>query len=231
MLSIIVPTKNEEKYLGSLLKSIKNQSFKGEYEIIVADAGSKDKTVEIAKNYGCKIIAGGPPAKGRNEGAKIAQGDLLFFVDADSVLSPQLLNKLIDEFSKRKLDLASFPVYPQGNLIDKMLYSFYNFFAWATQKFLPHATQTILIKKEIHQKINGFDEKITIGEDHAYARAGAKIGKFGFLLTPSLLTSARRFEEKGRLKIYLSYLLAGIYMIFFGSIKSSLFQDYHSRGK
>jgi glycosyltransferase involved in cell wall biosynthesis len=230
MISIIIPTLNEEDYLPLLLKSIRKQGFT-DYEIIVSDAGSEDKTREIAKKYGCEIVSGGMPAKGRNEGAKIAKGDLFFFIDADSILPDNFFSKLIKEFKKRKLDLASFPVYPQGNLIDKVLYGIYNLFAWATQRFLSHATQTILIKREIHQKIGGFDEEIKIGEDHAYAREGAKFGKFGFLLVTSILTSARRFERDGRLKTYLVYLLAGIYMFFFGKVKSRLFNYYYSRKK
>ncbi len=78
MLSIIIPTLNEENYLPLLLESIKKQNF-NDYEIIVADAGSTDKTLEIAKNYGCITMAGGLPAKGKNEGAGMAKGDLLFF--------------------------------------------------------------------------------------------------------------------------------------------------------
>ena len=78
--SLIIPCLNEEKYLPLLLDSIKKQNFK-DYEIIIADAGSKDKTLEIAKKYDCRIIPGGLPAKGRNEGAKIAKGELLFFCD------------------------------------------------------------------------------------------------------------------------------------------------------
>lgn len=223
MLSIITPTLNEEDYLPLLLESIKKQNFT-DCEIIIADGGSKDRTIEIAKNYGCKITLGGSPAKGRNEGAKIARGDLFLFVDADSTLPSHFLSKLIKEFEKRKLDLASFPIYPQGNIIDKICYGIYNYWSWISQKFLPHATQTVLVKREIHQKISGFDEEIKIGEDHAYARAGAKFGKFGFLSMPPLLTSARRFEREGRLKTYLTFLLAGFYMMIFGNVKSDIFK-------
>jgi len=226
MVSIIIPTLNEEKYLPSLLESIKKQDFT-DYEIIVADGGSVDRTLQIAKNYNCKIISGGLPAKGRNEGAKIAKGDIFFFIDGDSVLEENFLSLAIEEFGKRKLDLAALPVYPQGNIVDKIFYGIYNFWAKLTQKFLHHTTQTILVKKEIHRRIGGFDEKVTIGEEFVYAREGAKIGKFGFLENvPPILTSARRFEREGRLKTYFIYLLVGLYMLFFGKFKSDIFK-YH----
>ncbi|PIV12587.1 MAG: teichoic acid biosynthesis protein, partial [Candidatus Nealsonbacteria bacterium CG03_land_8_20_14_0_80_36_12] len=97
MLSIIIPTLNEEKYLPSLLEEIKKQNF-SDYEIIVADGGSEDKTVKIARNYGCKIVKGGLPAKGRNEGAKIAEGDILLFMDADNIFLPEnFLKNLLEE--------------------------------------------------------------------------------------------------------------------------------------
>ena len=85
MLSIIIPCLNEEEYLPLLLESVKKQKFL-DYEIILADAGSKDKTLQIAKKYNCKIVPGGLPSKGRNQGAKKAKGDLLLFLDADVIL-------------------------------------------------------------------------------------------------------------------------------------------------
>jgi glycosyltransferase involved in cell wall biosynthesis len=222
MLSIIIITKNEEKYLPLLLESIKNQEFK-DYEIIVADANSNDKTIEIAKKFACKITKGGLPAKGRNEGAKIAKGDLLLFLDADLILPKNFLKKALFQFKKRKLSVASFPILPEGKLIDKIFYQIYNFWSLISQRFLAHASQIILVKKEIHQKIGGFDEKIKIAEDHWYVRQAKKFGKFGFIKTKPLLTSARRFEKDGRLKTYLKYLLAGVYMFFWGPPKSNFF--------
>lgn len=93
MLSIIIPALNEEKFIPLLLESIKKQDFQ-DYEIIVADAGSKDKTVEISKNYNAAIVMGGLPAKGRNEGAKIARGDLFLFLDADVILPEYFFPRL-----------------------------------------------------------------------------------------------------------------------------------------
>ena len=82
------------------------------------------------------------------------------------------------------------------------------------------------LKKEIFEKVGGFDEKITIGEDHYFAKQAAKYGKFGFIKMKPILTSSRRFEKEGRLKTYLSYILAGV-LIFFGPVKSKIFNYYH----
>ncbi|HFX18021.1 MAG TPA: glycosyltransferase family 2 protein, partial [Flavobacteriales bacterium] len=70
-LGIIIPTKNEEKFLPLLAKSLLSQTFKN-YVVIIADANSTDKTREIAKSYGFKIIEGGMPHEGRNAGAAAA---------------------------------------------------------------------------------------------------------------------------------------------------------------
>jgi len=227
MLSIIIPTLNEEKYLPILLSQIKKQNF-SDYEIIVADAGSNDKTVEIAKRFDCKIAKGGIPAKGRNEGAKMAKGDTLLFMDADNTHLPEkFLEKLIFEFKKRNLEVASFPIYPNGKKIDKIIYGIYNNFVNFTQ--IPFATNAVLVKKEIFEKVKGgFDEEITIGEDHYFAKQAAKYGKFGFIKMKPILTSSRRFEKEGRLKTYLSYILAGI-LILFGPVKSKIFNYYHKK--
>ena len=111
MISIIIPTLNEEKYLPLLLKSIARQKFR-DYEIIVADAGSEDKTLDIAKRYNCRIVAGGLPAKGRNEGAKVAKGDLLLFLDADVILPQKFFRRAVSEFETEKIDFGAFALTP-----------------------------------------------------------------------------------------------------------------------
>ena len=229
MLSIIIPALNEEKYLPLLLKEIRKQNFNGDLEIIVADAGSVDRTVEIAKSFGCQVVQGGLPARGRNEGAKIARGDIFLFMDADNLYLPDnFLKELLEEFEKRKLDIASFPICPQGNGFDRFAYKIYNRFVQLVQRFSAYATNSILVRKNIHQKIGGFDEEIKIAEDHFYVKTARKFGKFGFIKTEPVLTSTRRFEKDGRLKTYLKYLLAGIYMFFFGPIKKDIFK-YRAR--
>jgi glycosyltransferase involved in cell wall biosynthesis len=225
MISIIIPTLNEENYLPLLLDSIKRQGI-DDLEIIVADAGSQDKTLEVARNFGCKIVKGGLPARGRNEGAKIAKGDLLLFLDADTLLPENSLKVLLEEFSTRQLDIASCGLMPFGN--NKFLYFLYDFFynrlAILFEKKLPPGAGLIIAKKELHKHIGGFDETIKMGEDHSYARKGAKSGKYGFLRSVKIHFSQRRFKEEGWFKTYLKYWLAFFYVLFRGDIKSDIFE-------
>jgi len=225
MLSIIIPTLNEENYLPILLDSIRNQGFK-DLEIIIADAGSEDKTIEIAKGFGCKIIKGGLPARGRNEGAKVARGNLFLFLDADTILPEDFFEKALKEFKERNLDIASFCLEAKTkSKFKKILFdAFYNLPILILEKILAHGAQAILVKKEIFEKVGGFDEEIKFAEDHSFMRKAKKFGKFGILRTVRAFSSLRRFEREGFIKTYLKYLLAEIYMIFFGDIKKEIFK-------
>ncbi len=225
MLSIIIPTLNEENFLFFLLESIKKQDFL-DYEIIVADAGSKDKTTGVAEKYGAKVIFGGLPAKGRNEGAKISKGDSLLFLDADVILPNNFISETLKEFNNRKLDAVSFCLDPQTRRKnERFLFDFfYNWPIIIFEKILSHGSQAILVKKEIFQKVNGFDEKIKFAEDHSFVRKVKKIGKFGIMKSVKVLSSIRRFERDGWLSTYFRYIIAELYMIFFGDIKKELFK-------
>lgn len=225
MLSIIIPTLNEENYLPTLLDSIRSQNFK-DLEIIVADAGSKDKTIEIAKGFGCKIIKGGLPARGRNEGAKVARGNLLLFLDADTILPEDFFEKALKEFKERNLDIASFCLEAKTkSKFKKFLFdAFYNLPILILEKILAHGAQAILVKKEIFEKVGGFDEEIKFAEDHSFMRKAKKVVNFGILRKVRVFSSLRRFEREGFIKTYLKYLLAEIYMIFFGDIKKEIFK-------
>lgn len=225
MLSIIIPTLNEEKELPKLLESIKKQDFK-DYEIIVADAGSQDRTVEIANRYGCLVVSGGMPSKARNSGAKRAKGDLLLFIDADVVLKSNSLKKLLDEFEKRKLKIASFYLKPKTrNIIIKLLFSFfYNSFIFLVEKILAHGAMAILIERELFERLKGFDEEITLSEDHDLARRAEKLGKFGILRTSKILVSDRRFKKDGLFKTCFRYFACELHTVFIGPVKSDIFK-------
>lgn len=224
MLSIIIPTLEEEKYLPLLLESVKKQGL-SDYEIIIVDAGSTDRTVEIAKTHGCKIAKGRLPAKGRNQGAAIAKGDLFLFMDAETVLYQGFLKKALVEFLERKLDIASCPLEPATeHKMPKLLYNlFYNIPATLLENVFPYASSFILVKRNIHEKMGGFDESITLSDDHAYARDAAKIGKFGFLRSVKQKFIPKRYMQGGELTILSKYVLSNFYNVLIGNIRSDIF--------
>jgi len=224
MLSIIIPTYNEEKYLPLLLKSIKNQSFK-DYEIIIADNKSKDKTRQIAKKYKCKIVDGGKPSIGRNNGAKVAKSDILFFIDADCTIKKSFLQKALNEIKNKNIDVAGCYAQPlSGKISDSVIFFLFNFLIYITHFFYPHAAYGMFCRKNLHKKIKGFDENIKLSEDMDYVKRARRHGKFRILKTVKICTSTRRFDEEGRFKLIMKLLLSGIYRVFFGEIKTDVFK-------
>ena len=226
MISIIIPALNEEDYLESLLKSIKNQNFK-DYEIILSDAGSKDRTLNIAKAFNCIIVKGGLPAKGRNNGAKIAKGDILFFLDADTFLPDKCLKKAIEELKERNLDLASFCLVPMPKSRFSLFFInlFYNQPIVLFENVLPHAATGILITRDMFEKAGGFDEDVTLAEDHYLARRAQRIlqAKCGIIRSTEIFVSDRRFRRDGWLRVGLKYMLCELHLIFIGPVKSDIF--------
>lgn len=230
MLSIIIPTLNEEKYLPLLLNSIKAQNF-NDYEIIVSDAGSKDRTIEIAKSYGCKVVKGGLPAKGRNQGAQAAAGELLLFLDSDTLLPKGFLNGIIQEFNERGLDIAGCGLDPiQEEWMPKLLFPkfgfnlLYNWPARFLENVFPYAATLFLVKREFNEKLGGFDETIKIAEDHSYVRRASKIGKFGTLRFSKLPLFLRRFRKEGIMKTGLKYLFCNLFNISIGDVRTDVFR-------
>jgi glycosyltransferase involved in cell wall biosynthesis len=235
MLSIIIPTLNEENYLPFLLSAIKSQGFK-DYEIIVADNNSKDKTREISERFGCRIVLGGLPARARNQGAKNAKGDLLLFLDADTMIVENFLENSLNEFKKRQLDVASYTLVPKTeNIFLRNCFNvFYNWPIVMSQRFMAYGAMAILVKKEIFDKVGGFDEAIKLAEDHYFVRMGDKIGNFGILSSAKVDISLRRFEKDGYLRTGIKYLLCGAHMALKGPVKSDIIKyefDHYSKKK
>jgi glycosyltransferase involved in cell wall biosynthesis len=224
MLSIIIPTFNEEKFLPHLLKSLKEQTFK-DFEIIVADNQSIDATRYIALEADAKVVDGGLPARGRNNGAKIAQGEWLLFLDADVILPFDFLEKAMTEIKKRNFSIATCLIIPLSDRkIDKFLHSAVNLYFWAIKKIFPHAPGfCIFVKKELHQLAGGFDEKIKLAEDHDYIFRLSKVGNFGLLQGIRIPVSVRRLDKDGRFNISLKYLVVEVHLIFLGPIYSNIF--------
>lgn len=221
-LSIVIPTKNEEVNLPRLLTSIKEQTYK-DYEIIVADAGSKDKTLELAGSFGAKVVEGGLPGPGRNKGAKAALGHTILFLDADVVLvSPKFLEDNLEEMKRKGACVATAKVKPlTRNPVDRALHEIYNGYTIATERVMPHAPGfCIFVKKHVHDEIGGFDETVVFAEDHDYVQRAEKAGyRFRILRSHPIAVSVRRLEKDGRLSTAIKYTLAELRMMGGGSFK------------
>ncbi|RLI97854.1 MAG: glycosyl transferase [Candidatus Aenigmatarchaeota archaeon] len=219
--SIIVPTLNEEKYIENCLKSISNQDYDGKYEIIVSDGGSKDKTVKIARKYADKVIICEKRgiSYGRNRGAKEAKGDILVFVDADTILLFDTISKLVKPFRKKKVVGSTCPVLPLSPKAgDFLLY-------WIANQFVSRSLKSskpqvfgicCAYRKEAFERVNGFDERLKTLEDLDLAERISKLGEIVLVEDTFVLTSPRRIKKWGKTKAarkyllgYLNYLLTG----------------------
>ncbi len=214
--SIIIPTLNEEKRLQTCLDSIKNQTHKN-IEIIISDSKSTDKTVPIARKNKAKIVHGPKkgPAFGRNLGAKYAKGDILFFVDADSYLPPNLVEKIVSKIQEDK-DLVAgtvFVLFYDGNIrmFIMSLLSFSSAWIYSRLGFGVTCGPTAFIRTSIFRKINGFDPSVKMCEDIDLGVRAMNYGKVR-ILREVVYTSSRRFKKWNLSKTFLTY--------FFGSLEA-----------
>jgi len=221
-LSIVIPTKNEEKNLPNLLASIKKQTFT-DFEVIVADAHSDDRTRGIAKEFGAKVVDGDLPGPGRNRGAAVAEGSVILFLDADVELSdPNFLQANLEEMKERGVNVGTTVVKPMSDsYLDKAMHEVYNAFAVGVERVKPHAPGfCIFVKKHVHDDIGGFDETVVFAEDHEYVQRAVKEGyRFRVLRSVPISVSVRRLEKDGRLGIAFKYAMAELHMMTKGPYK------------
>lgn len=226
MVSVIIPTLNEEKYLPDLLSCLQKQSFK-EFEVIVADAGSKDKTVEIAQSFGAKVVVGGIPSIGRNNGANVANGDILIFIDSDVKFDEEFIKNSLSEFNEKKLDFAV-PYFKTES--DKLKYAIFfynaNFYKRLMQytRFPDGTGQFFIAKRESFEALGGY-KSFHVAEDTDLAwRAARKKYKVG-TVSPRFYSSTRRLEKIGVAWTLFFWSILGVFM-FFGVLHRKGIQEF-----
>lgn len=228
MLSIVIPTYNEEESLPFLLRSLQGQTYK-DFEVIVADSPrTTDRTREVAAEFGARVIEGGLVSRGRNAGAAVAKGESILFLDADVLLpDPWFLQMTVAEFERRNYGAATCKLHPLSDkVVDKVFHEAFNYFMQVTKEIgLPHAPGfCIFARKDVHDRIGGFDEEIKLAEDHDYVVRAGKVSKFGLLKTYRIPVSVRRFDRDGRLNIAVKYLLCELHLRTLGNVKSDIFK-------
>lgn len=224
--SIVIPAKNEERYLPILLAGLDRQTHRP-MQVIVADAKSTDRTREIATQHGCTIVPGGMPGLGRNAGAKLATGDVLLFLDADvQIDDPKFIEHALEEFDRNQLEIAAPDInLLNGTTADRLGHNFYNLYVRLWGRWRPHAPGfCIFIRRQLFEKIGGFDVTVLLCEDHELAQRAGKQGKFGFLNSVSIGVTDRRLRRDGGWIVAGKYILAELHMIFLGPIRHNRFR-------
>ncbi len=226
--SVVIPAYNEENNIVKTLQSLRNQTYpKDRYEVIVVDNSSTDKTAEVAKKAGAKVV--NEPQKGvqfaRQAGFEAAKGEFIASTDSDDFLPPDWIAKM----SKRMAQNSSLVAFggwirhESGDgfakfIINNLSPSFIKLYEKASLKpFL--IAQNFIIRKSAFQKTEGFKNFPGYCEDMNLARRLKKIGKVEFNTSRkwTVVASPRRWE-KGFLKGMRSYILNGITWLLFGTV-------------
>lgn len=237
--SIVIPTLNEENFLPKLLACLAKQTYKN-FEVIVCDGKSTDKTIEKAYQFKKRL----PQlmiipnlirnvSYQRNTGARQAKGKYLQFMDADVVIDKDFLYKLQQNIRNEDIALATTWLKPDSQHPADEAMIFLTNIIVDTSRYLdaPFAPGfNILVKKSIFKEIGGFKENIVHAEDHHFVREAQQKG---YLLSvfrePKLTVSLRRLRREGRLTVARKYAKATLYILFKGPITQTLF-DYPMGG-
>ncbi len=213
--SVIIPALNEEKFLPKLLASLATQSER-DFEVIVVDGSSKDRTVEMAKSFQNKLpsliievskIASLPLQ--RNLGAKRASGEWFIFIDADSVLLPYFIERIagyIDQY-KPKLFTTWFrsdSEVPSDALLTLLADMFIEGSLILHRQLSPGPLT--LVTREVFDSVNGYDESLKFSEDFDFAqRLSGKGINLKILRETLYVWSMRRIRKEGKLKMLQFY--------------------------
>ncbi|MEX1191691.1 MAG: TIGR04283 family arsenosugar biosynthesis glycosyltransferase [Brumimicrobium sp.] len=197
-ISIIIPTLNEEENIPQLLDVLSKYTYTYE-EIIVVDAKSEDKTVEIAKSYSnVKVIEDQKPSRANqmNTGANMAKGNILYFIHAD-VLPPTSFENDIEQAIKKGADFGCYRFQFDKNALPL------KFNAWWTRfdfMFCRGGDQTLFVKKDVFKALNGYDTEYVIMEDFDFIRRARK--KYNFKIIPkNVIVSARKYKNNSYFKV------------------------------
>lgn len=204
-LSIIIPCKNEEDYIGNLLQDLAHQINIDKVPIIIADANSTDNTLGVIEYYenlypklNIKVIKGGQVSYGRNRGAEETSSPYIAFIDADVRLySNDVLIKSVNtlETTNIKLLTCKLKSYSE-NLKSKIAFSFYNFIHHFLIKKYPFAIGAyFFIGREDFERFGMFNERSDNSEDFLFSQNFLP-NEF-FVLDDYIGQDDRRFKKMG----------------------------------
>ena len=206
LISIIIPTLDEEAYLPDLLSFFLKHPNKKQFQVIIVDGGSRDHTLEIAKNAGCIIVNTSISSRAHqmNEGAKVAEGEILYFVHADT--------RPVDSFAIDIADAVN-KGYASGSFICKFFdhkQPLLRINAWFTRfPFLwcRGGEQSLFMIRDHFEQIGGFNENFVIMEDYDILNRIYQHSRF-LIIKKNILVSARKYKKNTYLKVQFANLKA-----------------------
>lgn len=212
MISIIIPVYNEEGVIGKTVQHLKAASTGDTVkEVIVVDGGSRDKSIYEAENEGALVIRS--LRKGRaaqmNEGARVAQGTILYFLHADSIPPSSFTSDIIEAVRN------GFPIgcYRMRFDVDHW---FLNANAWFTRfdvNAFRYGDQSLFVTKGIFCKSGGFCEDHIVMEDNEFIKRVRRHGQF-IILPKKVITSGRKYLANGVFKMQgIFYLIYFMYQL------------------
>lgn len=197
MISIIIPAHNEEDYIGLTLDALNRQNYPW-FEIIVVANGCYDRTAAIAMKGCDRLVVLSDKSLGvaRNLGAKLARGELLMFLDADTVLEPGALDIVANKFT-REYASGTFKGRPDNceRLSFRAIYWLKNFIhRWKLHR---GSSGVILCWKKQFLATHGFDEALQVRENSDLINRLGRFGKYRFIGETAAITSMRRYQNSG----------------------------------
>ncbi|MFA6520550.1 MAG: glycosyltransferase family A protein [Candidatus Paceibacterota bacterium] len=233
-ISLVIVAHNEEKYIGKCIEFAIKHSRGRLHEILVVNNASTDTTKEIAQKYEMVRVVDESQkgqVRARQRSFYEIKGDLIAYIDADTQMPEKWLDVALDEFSQDKnLVCLSGPyVYYDFSKLQKFISKIY-WHALAYPIYLAVGYMAVggnfIIKKEVLDKMNGFDTSIEFyGEDTNIARRASKFGKVKFKLDFIMHSSARRLLHQGTLKIAFIYMLNFLSQVFMKKSATKAYKD------
>jgi glycosyltransferase involved in cell wall biosynthesis len=200
IISIIIPAHNEERYLGRTLETLERQNYP-EFEVIVVANGCTDGTEQTARGRCDRLVVLSQKGLGvaRNLGARMARGELLVFLDADTTLEPMALRRIAQDFSRAHA-AGTLRGRPQGERrAFQAIYRLKNFVhRWSLH---PGSSGVILCWKDHFIQVGGFDEGLEVRENSDLIQRLRRFGKYKYIGDVSATTSMRRYEQRGVAKV------------------------------
>jgi glycosyltransferase involved in cell wall biosynthesis len=236
MFSVVIPTKDEENHIATLLESIREQTVQPD-EIIIADK-SKDDTVKIARNYGTVIVEGtddNKVGKARNNGVRYTESEYLIFLDADcEIRNEDFFEKLLKRFKKKDLDIATCYYTPdEKNLKSILIFTSFNALkTWGhfTKKIIAEGAACMIMRRKTYEDLGGFNEELTVGEDAEIIKRAIENNKRFGVIPLFIRTSTRRYKGRSILAVTLGAagaLYATIYGIKWLKKNSHIFEKLY----